>query len=81
MPILTCTLCEKEVCYISKFCDKCRKIKHYLNLYDDRVYVVLDSVLSREIQKQNNKIDCEIKKEIETKKNMINNDKSKTWGS
>ena len=81
MTLLTCTLCEKEPCYVSRFCDKCRKIKHYLNLYDDRVYQVLDSVLSREIQKQNNKIDCEIKKEIETKKNMINNDKSKTWGS
>ena len=57
-----CVLCEKETCYIVKFCDRCRKIKHYLNLYNERVYEVLDSVLSREIDKQDNKINNEIKK-------------------
>ena len=66
--MFVCSLCEKETCYISKFCDKCRKIKHYLNLYNDRVYEILDSVLSRSEEKQDNKIQVEIKTEIENKK-------------
>jgi len=69
--IFNCTLCEKETCYLSRYCNKCRKIKHYLSLYDDRVYEVLDNVLSREVEKQNNKIKVELKKEIENKKCMI----------
>jgi predicted RNase H-like nuclease (RuvC/YqgF family) len=69
--IFCCQLCEKETCYLSRYCEKCRKIKHYLNLYHDRVYEVLDNVLSREVEKQNNKIKVELKKEIENKKCMI----------
>ena len=69
--MFVCTLCEKETCYLSRYCEKCRKIKHYLSLYNDRVYEVLDNVLSREVEKQNNKIKVELKKEIETKKEMI----------
>ncbi len=69
--IFSCQLCEKETCYLSRYCEKCRKIKHYLSLYNDRVYEVLDNVLSREVDKQNNKIKVELKKEIETKKEMI----------
>lgn len=81
--IFSCQLCEKETCYLSRYCEKCRKIKHYLSLYSDRVYEVLDNVLSREVDKQNNKIKVELKKEIETKKEMIdstelyNNDETK----
>ena len=63
--IFTCVLCEKETCYVQKFCDKCRKIKHHLNLSGDRVYEILDNVLSREEQKQRNKEKLEINKEIE----------------
>ena len=66
-----CTLCEREVCYVSKFCVKCKKIKHYLNLYEERVYEVLDNVLSRTQTKQNNKIQQEIKEEIENKKQNL----------
>jgi hypothetical protein len=65
--VFSCALCEKETCYISKFCDKCRRIKHHINLSGDRVYEILDNVLSRTIDKQNNKEKVEIKKEIETK--------------
>ena len=36
--MLSCTLCEKETCYVSKFCTKCRRIKHLLNLYGEDVY-------------------------------------------
>lgn len=66
--MFTCSLCEKETCYVSKFCEKCRRIKHYLNLYEERVYEVLDNVLSRTLDKQDNKIQQEIKEEIENKK-------------
>jgi glutaredoxin-related protein len=62
-----CVLCEKETCYFSRFCDKCRRIKHYLNLYDARVYEVLDNVLSRNDKKQQLKIADEIKEEIKQK--------------
>ena len=64
----TCVLCEKETCYASKFCDKCRRIKHLINLYEDRVYSVLENVLVRETDKQENKVKAEINKIIESKK-------------
>ena len=70
--VFECTLCCKETCYVARFCKSCQRIKHYLNLYDERVYEVLDSVLSRELDKQNNKINAEIKKEIEIKTNKLN---------
>ncbi len=70
-----CVLCEKETCYISKFCDKCRRIKHHLNLSGDRVYEVLEEVLCRTKDKQDNKIDAEIKKEIENKQYNLRNTK------
>ena len=62
-----CTLCEKEYCYISKFCDKCRRIKHLLNLYGDDVYKTLDEVLVRTEKQQENKINTSIKPVIERK--------------
>tara|TARA_R110002153_G_scaffold41777_3_gene119054 strand:+ start:623 stop:892 length:270 start_codon:yes stop_codon:yes gene_type:complete len=71
--MFVCSLCEKETCYVSKFCNKCRRIKHFLNLYNDRVYDVLDNVLAREQDKQENKVSLEIQKEIK-----INQDKIKT---
>jgi len=62
----SCTLCShsQEYLYINKYCTKCQKIKHYLNLYQDRVYEILDNVLSRDIEKQDNKIKAEIHEEI-----------------
>ena len=68
-----CVLCEKEVCYVKKFCEKCNKVKKYINLYDDRVYTILDNVLSRDNEKQDNKISVEIKKEIENKNLKLKN--------
>lgn len=58
-------LCEKETCYISKFCDKCRRIKHLLNLYGDDVYKTLEQVLVRTDNQQKNKINIEIKPKLE----------------
>tara|TARA_R110002110_G_scaffold22870_2_gene88146 strand:+ start:120 stop:356 length:237 start_codon:yes stop_codon:yes gene_type:complete len=66
-----CTLCEKEVCYVSRFCSKCRKLKWYLNIYNERVYQILDNVLSRTDNKQHLKESEEIKKEIKTKLTQI----------
>ena len=69
--MLYCTLCENEVCIVSRFCEKCRRIKWYLNLYGDRVHTVLESVLSRDKAPMENKINNEIKKEIESKKGAL----------
>ncbi len=74
--MFSCQLCNfsNEYCYTSRYCSKCQRIKHYLNLYGDRVFEVLDSVLSREEFKQNNKIKQEIKKEIENHKMKLTED-------
>ena len=71
-----CVLCEKETCYTSKFCEKCRKIKHLINLYNERVYEVLEKVLVREPDKQENKIKAEIKTEIEKKSYSLRSQKT-----
>ncbi len=67
---LSCQLCSHSAEYLfaSRYCSKCQKIKHYLSIYNDRVYEILDSVLSRCEEKQDNKIKLEIGKEIENKK-------------
>lgn len=64
-----CYLCEKKdrVAYFSYYCEDCRKIKHLLNLYGDRVNEVLEHVLVRPVDKQEHKIKDEVKKDIEKK--------------
>ena len=64
-----CKLCEKREVdgWFGTWCVSCRKIKHYLNLYDERVIEILDSVLSRTDDKQENKIKMEIQTEINAK--------------
>jgi len=64
-----CYMCEKKdrVGYFSYYCEDCRKIKHLLNLYGDRVNEVLENVLVRPVDKQEHKIKNEIKKDIEKK--------------
>ncbi len=54
----SCKLCEKKPVetWFGTWCVSCRKIKHYLNLYDERVIEILDSVLSRTDAKQEEKI-------------------------
>ncbi len=75
--MFSCILCERETMYVNKFCDKCRRIKHLINLYEDRVYEVLEEVLVRTEDKQDNKIKEEIKKELKKKSeyNLRNKDK------
>lgn len=60
-----CKLCENETCLTTHVCEKCRRIKHLINLYGDRVYEVLEEVLVRTNDKQEHKIQAQIKKEKE----------------
>tara|TARA_R110001632_G_scaffold114166_1_gene225443 strand:- start:71 stop:334 length:264 start_codon:yes stop_codon:yes gene_type:complete len=73
--MFNCQLCShsEEYLYINKYCDKCKKIKHYLSIYEDRVYEILDNVLSRDLDKQNNKIKLEINNEINNQTEKLNN--------
>ena len=78
--MFSCILCNgnhEEYLLTSSLCSKCKKIKHYISIYNDRVYEVLDSVLSRCEEKQDNKIKSEIQKEIENKKYNLRSDKDK----
>ena len=64
-----CYLCEtkERESYWVHYCTSCRKIKHLLNLYGDRVNEVLEHVLVRPVDKQEHKIKDEVKKDIEKK--------------
>ena len=66
--MFVCYLCEKESCYTTRFCPKCRALKHLILLYGDRIYEVVNEVMCRTEEKQNNKIKNELNKEIETRK-------------
>ena len=59
----------------------CRKIKWYISLYEHRPIEILDSVLSRDIEKQDNKVKAEINKEIEGKKYTLRKPKQIKRGS
>jgi hypothetical protein len=77
MPFL-CAMCEREYCFISKVCPECRKIKNFMNCYSrERVLEIIENVLSRDIDKQENKIKVEIKKEIEKKEYNLRTKKLK----
>ena len=69
--VFTCQLCEFETCYLSRFCPKCRALKHLILLHGDRVYNIVNEVLCRTEEKQDNKIKLEIKKEIEAKSKLL----------
>ena len=77
--VFSCQLCSnsEEYLFVSRFCSKCQKLKHYLSIYNDRVYEILDSVLSRDLEKQKNKINLELKNEIENKQYKLSNIKVK----
>lgn len=73
--MFSCVLCEKneEYLFVSKFCNKCRKIKHLINLYGDRVYEVLDEVLVKNEKEQEEHIQEELKNELtKTEYNLRN---------
>lgn len=66
---MNCTLCNnsEEWLITSRFCSKCRRIKHLLNLYGNEVYECLEEVLVRTKDQQDNKIKTSIKPVIERK--------------
>ena len=70
---MTCYLCRKNerISYLSYYCYNCKKIQDLLSVYSDRVYEVLESVLCRTEDKQNNKIKAEIKSEINYKQDTL----------
>jgi len=70
MPFL-CVFCEKERCYLTYLCDKCREQKHLKLLYGDRYDEIVKNVLLRTKNKQEHKIKEEIKKDISSKKKEI----------
>ena len=72
-----CYLCERENVFTTYFCERCRRVKHLLNLYEDRVYDVLENVLVRNDEGQKKKESQEISKDIEKKKeyNLRNKEK------
>ena len=67
--MLSCTLCSNsdEWLISGRFCSKCKRIKHLLNLYGDEVYSTLEEVLVRTKDQQMNKIKTSIKPVIERK--------------
>lgn len=70
---MVCYLCRKNerMNYLGYYCENCKKIQDLLSVYDDRVYEVLESVLCRSEDKQNNKIKAEIKTEINNKQTAL----------
>ena len=57
MTIFTCRLCEEETVITVHLCEKCRKIKHMMNIYTrEIVYDVLEKVLIRNTEQREYKI-------------------------
>lgn len=67
----SCRLCEKNTVWTSHLCEDCRKIKHLLNLYGDKVYTTLETCLVRNDKQINYKVDDVIKKEKDEIENTI----------
>lgn len=78
--MFSCRLCEKESVIMVNLCEKCRRIKHLINLYDEKVYEVLENCLVRNQEQITRKENAVIKKEEEDIKSVIqtrSNKKSK----
>ena len=69
--MFSCRLCEKNSVITTHLCDKCRRIKHLINLYDERVYEVLENCLVRKEFAIKNKERQEVKHKLNTLKNSI----------
>lgn len=75
---MVCALCEKSSeFWFGSLCAKCRKIKHLMSIHGDRVYEILNNVLSRAKDKQIIKEAEEIKEEIISKQYNLRNKNSK----
>ena len=73
---MVCALCEEpSEFWFGSLCKQCRKIKHYMSIHGDRVYEILDNVLSRAKDKQIIKEAEEIKEEIVQKQHNLRSKK------
>jgi len=70
---MVCILCEKNKVefWFGSLCTSCRRIKHHISINGDRVYQILDNVLSRTEEKQTIKEADEIKREIKVKEHNL----------
>jgi len=70
--MFSCPICECWSLY--SVCSDCRKIRHYMSIYSkERVIEILDSILSRNEEKQKNKLEEEKTKDIILKSGEIQN--------
>jgi hypothetical protein len=69
--MLYCVLCEKEWSLYNSLCAKCRRIKHLINLYDDKVYKTLENCLVRNQEQIQYKENLQIKEEKTAIENVI----------
>jgi hypothetical protein len=73
MTVLCCPLCEQNYTLYS-LCSECRRIRHFMSIYSkERVIKILDSILSRTEDKQDNKVNEEIKHDVEKVKISLKN--------
>tara|TARA_R110002072_G_scaffold116929_1_gene247596 strand:+ start:2359 stop:2580 length:222 start_codon:yes stop_codon:yes gene_type:complete len=70
-----CCFCEDQPCYVSYLCDRCRALKHIKLTYKDRFDEVIQNVLVRTPEKQQYKINDEVKKDIEKKEYSLRSKK------
>ena len=75
--VFSCIFCEIEPCYISYLCNGCRALKHIKLTYKDRFDEVIQNVLVRNQEKQQYKINDEIKKDIEKKEYSLRSKEKK----
>lgn len=74
--MFSCPVCNQEYLIVSTLCETCRKVKHYMSCYSrERVLEILDNVLSRTEDKQDNKIKAEIQSEIQNKQYNLRKNK------
>ncbi len=66
--MFSCNLCEKETCYLSRYCEKCQAVKRIMNVYgSDEVLAILNRVCLRNSEQVGYKISAELKEEIKAK--------------
>ena len=63
--MISCPVCQ-ETYTLYTLCYDCRRIRHFMSIYSkERVIQILDNILSRTEDKQDNKVNEEIKEDIE----------------
>jgi len=70
--VFKCYLCEKENIFMTYYCVNCRRIKHLINLYGNRVYDVLEKVLVISETEESDGIEDVINNDIKNKREYIN---------